>query len=155
MTTTPARAPRSATIALAALLGRAAGTLLFGRGADTAVADDSDKKPARVYELRTYTTAPGKLGDLHKRFADHTMKSFARHGIQNILYWTPADSKLKANPLVYVRAHKSRGAAKKSWNAFRNDPEWKKAFTESRKNGPIVTKVVSQFLNPTGYSPAK
>jgi len=155
MTTTPARAPRSATIALAALLGLAAGAMLFGRGSDTAVADDSDKKPARVYELRTYTTAPGKLGDLHKRFADHTMKIFARHGMKNIIYWTPDDSKLKANTLVYVLAHKSRGAAKKSWNAFRNDPEWKKAFAESRKNGPIVTKVVSQFLNPTGYSPAK
>ena len=55
MTTTPARAPRSATIALAALLGLAAGAMLFGRGSDTAVADDSDKKPARVYDLRTAT----------------------------------------------------------------------------------------------------
>lgn len=154
MTTTPARA-RSATIALAALLGLVAGAVLFGRGSDAAVADDSDKKPAQVFELRTYTTAPGKLGDLHKRFADHTMKIFSRHGMKNIIYWTPDDPKLKGNTLVYVLAHKSRGAAKKSWNAFRNDPEWKKAFAESRKNGRIVTRVVSQFLNPTGYSPAK
>ena len=58
MTTTPARA-RSATIALAALLGLVAGAVLFGRGSDVAVAEDSDKKPARVFELRTYTTAPG------------------------------------------------------------------------------------------------
>ena len=153
MTTTPARA-RSASIALAALLGLAAGAVLFGRGSDVA-ADESDKKPARVFELRTYTTAPGKLGDLHKRFADHTMKIFSRHGMKNIIYWTPDDSKLKTNTLVYVLAHKSRAAAKKNWTAFRNDPDWKKAFAASRKNGPIVTKVVSQFLNPTGYSPTK
>ncbi len=47
----------------------------------------------------------------------------------------------------------SRDAAKKSWDAFRKDPDWQKAFKESRANGPIVTKVVSRFLKATDYSP--
>ena len=146
--------PRGTPLALAGLLGLAAGAVLLGNG-PTAVSGDSDRQPAQVFELRTYTTAPGKLDDLHKRFADHTMKIFARHGMKNIVYWTPDDPKLKHNTLVYVIAHKNRKAASKNWDAFRNDPDWKKAFAASRKNGPIVTKVVSQFLNPTTYSPVK
>jgi hypothetical protein len=52
-------------------------------------------------------------------------------------------------------AHQSREAAKASWDAFRNDPEWKKVATESQLNGPIVTKVDSVFLQATDYSPMK
>ena len=146
--------PRFPSLALAGLLGLAAGALLFGNGPG-AEAEETDRKSPRVFELRTYTTAPGKLDDLHKRFADHTMKIFARHGMKNVVYWTPDDPKLKTNTLVYVLAHKNRKAAAKSWDAFRKDPQWKKAFAESRKNGPIVTRVVSRFLSPTDYSPFK
>ena len=152
--THPQNGPRFPSLALAGLLGLAAGALLFGNGPG-AEAEETDRKSPRVFELRTYTTAPGKLDDLHKRFADHTMKIFARHGMKNVVYWTPDDPKLKTNTLVYVLAHKNRKAAAKSWDAFRKDPQWKKAFAESRKNGPIVTRVVSRFLNPTDYSPFK
>ncbi len=41
-----------------------------------------------LYEYRVYETLPGKLPDLHKRFRDHTIKIFERHGIKNIGYWT-------------------------------------------------------------------
>jgi hypothetical protein len=112
---------------------------------------EKDAKPL-VYELRTYTTAEGRLPDLHKRFREHTMKLFERHGMKNVIYWTPAE---RENTLVYVVAHQSREAAEKSWQAFRDDPEWKKVFAESQKDGPIVTKVETQFLTPTDYSPMK
>ena len=39
-----------------------------------------------LYELRTYTTVAGKLPDLHKRFCEHTMQIFEKHGIQNVIY---------------------------------------------------------------------
>ncbi len=152
--TIPHQAPPLASLTLAGLLGLVIGALFLGTGPG-ASARDTDRKSTRVYELRTYTTAPGKLDDLHKRFADHTMKIFTRHGMKNIGYWTPDDPKLKSNTLVYVLAHKDRQTAARSWSAFIKDPEWKKAFAESRKNGPIVTKVVSRFLNPTDYSPVK
>ena len=47
---------------------------------------------SRVFELRTYTTPPGQLPALHLRFREHTMELFARHGMTNVVYWTPADS---------------------------------------------------------------
>lgn len=108
--------------------------------------------PDMVYELRTYTTAEGRLPNLHKRFRDHTMKLFAKHGMKNVVYMTPLE---KENTLVYLIAHKSRKDADKSWKAFLNDPDWKKVYAESKADGPIVTKVESQFLKATDYSPLK
>jgi hypothetical protein len=109
----------------------------------------------RVFELRTYTAAPGKLEALNKRFRDHTVKLFTKHGMKHVGYWTPADAPLSENTLIYVIAHDSREAAKKSWDAFRSDPDWIKARDESQKDGSLTTKVESVYLNPTDYSPIK
>jgi NIPSNAP len=114
----------------------------------------ADKSP-RVFEIRTYTTAEGKLDALNKRFREHTMKLFERHGMTNIGYWLPQDPPLAGHTLVYILAHKSREAAKKSWDEFNNDPEWQKVKAASEANGPVVTKVESVFVDPTDYSPLK
>jgi NIPSNAP len=109
----------------------------------------------RVFELRTYTAPEGKLGDLHARFRNHTLRIFQRHGMTNVAYFSPQDAPLSQNTLIYLLAHSSREAAKQSWDAFRNDPEWKKVAAESQANGPILTKVESVFLDATDYSPMK
>jgi uncharacterized protein YbaA (DUF1428 family) len=108
---------------------------------------------ARVYELRTYTAAPGKLAALQSRFRDHTLKIFERHGMVNVVYWTPLDAKDgAADKLVYLLEHKSRDAAKASWKSFSADPEWKDVSTKSQVDGKLVTKVESVFLTPTDFS---
>lgn len=109
----------------------------------------------RVYELRTYTAAEGKLEALHARFRNHTLKIFAKHGMKNVAYWAPTDEPLKSNTLIYVVAHESREAAKKSWDAFRQDPEWIKARDASEVNGKLTAKVESVFMDATDYSPMK
>lgn len=109
----------------------------------------------RVFEIRTYTTEDGKLNALQARFRDHTMKLFEKHGMTNIGYWTPADAPLSRNTLVYILAHPNREAAKKNWDEFRNDPDWKKARDESEANGKIVSKMESVFMDATDYSPLK
>lgn len=106
----------------------------------------------RVFELRTYTTFDGKLDALNARFRNHTTRIFEKHGMTNIGYWTPMDEPGKSNKLIYIISHKSRDAAKASWDAFRNDPEWKKVAAESEKDGKINQKVESVFLEPTDYS---
>lgn len=116
----------------------------------TAMAAD---KP--VYEMRTYTCEPGRLPNLLARFRDHTTKLFEKHGITNIGYWVPADGPEHENTLVYLLQHKSRDAAKASWDAFRADPAWIKARTESEVSGKIVSKVVSVYLDATDFSKLK
>ena len=118
---------------------------------------DADKPAALVYELRTYTTEEGRLPALHARFKDHTIKLFEKHGMKNVLYFTAidADGKSADNKLIYQLAHKSQAAAKASFDAFRQDPEWIVARDASEKDGKIVAKLESQFLNLTEYSPGK
>jgi hypothetical protein len=106
----------------------------------------------RVYELRTYYTVPGRLDALLARFRDHTTRLFEKHGMVNVGYWIPKD---KPNTLIYLLSHKSADAAKKSWDAFRSDPDWVKARTASEASGKIVDKVESVFLAPTDFSKMK
>ena len=106
----------------------------------------------RVFEMRTYYTHPGRLDALNKRFREHTNTLFVKHGMDLIGYWTPQG---KEDTLVYILAFPSREAAAASWKAFSNDPDWKKAAAESEKDGKIVAKVESVFLDPTDYSPIK
>ena len=109
----------------------------------------------RVFEMRTYTAAPGKLAALHSRFRDHTLRLFEKHGMQNIGYWQQASGENAENTLVYILAYPSEEARKKSWEAFGNDPEWKKAKADSEKDGVLVAKVESKFMKPTDYSTIK
>lgn len=110
------------------------------------------KVNTRVYELRTYTTLPGRLPALNKRFAEHTLKLFEKHGMKNEMYWVPSDEE---NKLIYVVSHASREAADQSWKAFQADPDWQKARAESEKDGKIVEKVERVWMKATDYSPGK
>jgi hypothetical protein len=113
------------------------------------------KSDTRVFEIRTYYAAPGKMKDLHARFRDHTCKLLEKYGMTLIGFWTPTDPKGAEEVLIYIVAHPSEDAAKKSWDAFRKDPDWIKARADSEKNGALTTKVESKFYNPTDYSKTK
>ena len=107
----------------------------------------------QVFELRTYTTHPGRLDALNARFRDHTTRIFEKHGIKNIGYWVPQDAKDHANStLIYIISHPSRDVAAENWQTFRDDPEWSRVAEESQRDGRIVANVESVFMNPTDYS---
>jgi hypothetical protein len=115
----------------------------------------ADAPPARVFEIRTYHTLPGRLDALHKRFREHTMRMFGKHGMTNVAYWTPQDSPAKESTLIYVVSHASREQAKANWAAFIADPEWQKIAADSQKDGKIIDRIESVFLDATDYSPLK
>ena len=109
---------------------------------------------APVFELRVYTTHPGKMPDLLARFKNHTTKLFERHGMENVGYWLPTEQK-NGDKLHYILKYKNRAAADAAWKAFAADPEWIKVRTESEANGPIVAGVESTFLVATDFSAIK
>ena len=109
----------------------------------------------RVFEIRTYTAAEGKLDALHARFRDHTLALFAKHDMTSVGYFKPQDAPLKENTLIYILAHPSREAAAKNWQAFHDDPEWQQVKAASEAQGPLTTKIESVFADPTDYSPMK
>lgn len=106
----------------------------------------------RVFEMRVYYAAEGKLDALNSRFRDHTVKLFEKHGIENVGYWEPLDN--PERQLIYFLAYPSREARDASWKAFFADPDWQKAAKASELNGKLVAKVESKFFKATDYSPA-
>jgi len=109
-------------------------------------------KDAKLYEMRVYYAAPGKLDALHARFRDHTLKLFTKHGIANGGYFVPVGEN-KENKLVYFLSYPDRKAREESWKAFIADPDWKAAAAASEKNGKILTKIEAYYLSATDYSP--
>jgi hypothetical protein len=115
----------------------------------TSIAAEPDTK---LYELRTYHAAEGKLDALLSRFRDHTTKLFAKHGMTNVGYWVPSDN--PERKLIYLLSYPNTEAKAKAWQGFLNDADWKAVHAASEKDGKLVTKIESQLLQATDYSPA-
>ncbi len=134
-----------------------------------------------IYELRIYEAAPGKLGALHRRFRDHTLRIFANHGLDVVGFWTYAHGGW-SDQLVYLmklaRSRTTRWPTRWTWLrprrlerparlphevrghgrprpqvAFRDDEEWRQVRADSERDGAIVTRIRSDILAPTDYSP--
>lgn len=109
----------------------------------------------RLYEMRTYTAAPGKMEALHARFQQHACRLLERHGMVNIGYWVPVEeADGAANKLMFIVAHRDRETREAAWKALIADPEWQAAFKASEAGGRLVEKAEVRFLRATDYSPA-
>lgn len=140
---------RTLPIALAILLAPAFALAVMEKSKSVAA-------KGRVFEMRTYVAHEGKFEALNSRFRDHTVAFFKKHGMESVGYWIPQDEKDgSANTLVYIIAHESREKAKQNWAAFVADPERKKVFDESEKDGKLVAKITAVYLDPTDYSAIK
>lgn len=129
---------------------QALGSLVAGLLLATATAEAA-APDARLYELRTYHAAPGKLDALLTRFRDHTCGLFRKHGMTQLGYWVPVEN--PGNLLVYLLAYPDRAARDAAWGGFLADPEWKKAQAASELDGKLVAKVDEWFLAATDFSP--
>jgi hypothetical protein len=138
-------------ICVVALIAFAAGSLMAARLAHIErVRADSN----RVFELRIYHTAPGKLPEVESGFRDTYSKLFAKHDLHVVGYWVPQGTAAWDNTFVYLVAHSSREAAKKNWDAMLADPKTQEAIkSEEAKN--LVEKVDSTDMRPTDFSPMK
>lgn len=150
------RSIRIAALGLA-LCGLASSSTLVAQtppASGAAAPSPSVAKGSRCFEMRTYYAAPGRAEALHKRFREHTVKLFMKHGMTNVAYWVPDD---KPDTIVYVLAYPTRAARDDSWKAFGADPVWQaaKKASEEAAGGSLTTKVESVFLQATDYSAIK
>jgi hypothetical protein len=114
-------------------------------------ADEPDVVRPGCYELRIYDAAEGKLEALKKRFRDHTLRLFTRHGMTHVAYWMPVENPKRQ--LVYLLSYPDAPSRDASWNAFAADPDWVAAKTASEVDGPLVDKVESRLIRLTDFSP--
>lgn len=107
-----------------------------------------------IYELRIYEANPGKMADLHKRFREHTLGIFGRHGMKVEWFATPGVGEW-TDRLYYLMSFDDFADRERKWASFGADEEWQKVRAESEKDGPLVRRVRNMFLNPTPYSPGR
>lgn len=106
----------------------------------------------RLFEMRVYYAAPGKLEALHARFRDHTCALFEKHGMTNLGYFVPEGDNPERK-LVYFLAFPDRAARDKAFRDFGADPEWRRAVAASEANGKLVARIDNAFLRATDFSP--
>jgi hypothetical protein len=112
----------------------------------------------RTFELRTYRSSPGNLSALSDRFKNHTIGLFKDHGIGITGFWTAPDADdPTTGALIYILDYESPEFAATAWAAFQADERWKavRAATEEAAGGPLTSRVESQFMSPTEYSPIR
>jgi hypothetical protein len=107
-----------------------------------------------IYEQRVYSCIPGKLPALLKRFEDHTLGIWQKHGIRPAGFWTVLVGDGN-NDLHYMLAWESLAEREQKWATFQADPAWHKARDESEKDGPLIANIKSAFLRPTAFSTVK
>jgi hypothetical protein len=107
-----------------------------------------------IYELRIYDCLPGRLPALLKRFADHTLALWDKHGIRQAGFFTTVVGE-NSNRLTYFIAWESLAEREAKWAAFVTDPAWHQVRDESERDGPIIGNLTNQLLAPTAFSSVK
>lgn len=99
-----------------------------------------------LYEHRVYEPADGKAEALHRRFHEHGLPAFARHGIEVIGIFQP---ELSDGRLFYITCFADEAARAAAWAAFRTDPEWQRVKAETEADGPLMRGQTATVLHPT------
>ena len=143
-----------AAVVVAALRMISPGESLYAQSA-TEQATPAGAEASPVFELRIYTAAPGKMDALDKRFRDHTLRLFEKHGIKSVGYWTAVDEEHQGR-LYYIIAYPDQASREAMLlKGIAKDPEFLQAVAESEKDGKLTTATESVILIPTDYSPLK
>jgi hypothetical protein len=104
-----------------------------------------------IYELREYTPTPGKLPALNKRFQDHTVELFKKHGMGVVGFWTEEIG--NAGTLVYLLSFENLAGREKCWTSFQGDADWQRIRAQTdQEDGPLVAGIKSRIMRPTAYS---
>jgi hypothetical protein len=107
-----------------------------------------------LYELRVYTSLPGKLPALLERFEKVNLPIWVRLGIRPVGFWTVMIGGPNQE-LHYMLAWESLAEREHKWHDFHSDPEWLAKRAESERDGPLVAVIRNSILAPTRFSELK
>ena len=120
--------------------------LLIAAGVGVNPAAAAPPAESRLFELREYQAAPGKLAALHDRFRDHTLALHEKHGITNVACFTVAEP---GDERVYVLiAYPDAEARRRAWEGVVTDPEWHRVRRTTEAEGRLVERIREYPLVP-------
>ena len=114
----------------------------------------TETRGPRLFELRTYEspTERGHRAKVRMFTEMGEIEIFRRVGLTPVFFATMLVGP-RMPSLVYMLVHDNMAARDKSWDAFRNDPEWKKlSSTPGYGDAEIVSNITTVFLRPAAYS---
>ena len=104
-----------------------------------------------LYEYRVYEITPGRIADVHRRFAEIVLPTWEKHGIKPVGFFEPV---VGTTPVIhYMLQWESMADREKKWGAFQADTEWHAKRAKTEENGPLVARITNSFWAPTKYSP--
>jgi hypothetical protein len=109
----------------------------FGMAPESGGAEAGEKRPSRIFELRTYesqtfTTLARKIS----MFTGGEMQIFQRLGMRPVFFGETIVGPKQPN-LTYMLSYHDLAARDRLWHQFGSDPEWKKLKGEPPRLSPI------------------
>ena len=104
-----------------------------------------------IYEKRAYYVAPGRMPALHKRFSEHTLGFFKKHGINIVGFWEAYIG--TTGILHYLLVFDDMAAREMAWAGMLSDQDWIRVRAQSEADGAILDHAVVEIWKPTAYSP--
>ena len=125
----------------------------FGDFTQPTAADTTEKRPPRLFELRTYqsqtfATLARKIG----MFNSGEISIFERVGMRPIFFGETIVGPNQPN-LTYMLSFDDLAAREKLWRAFGADPDWKKLRAQpGLQDSEIVSNISNIVLQPLTFS---
>lgn len=112
-----------------------------------------EKRPARIFELRTYESKNGfSLRNKIEMFNQEEIKIFRDSGFAPV-FFGEAVIGTRMPKLTYLVGFDNMAARDKAWDAFRVNPDWVRVRTKPGwTDAEAVTNIHASFLRPTNYS---
>ena len=111
-------------------------------------------KGPRLFELRIYESPSERAHRAKVRmFAEMgEIEIFRRVGLTPVFFSRTIIGPHMPN-ITYMLVHENTAGREKSWETFRNDPEWKKlSSTPGYSDAEIVSNITTLLLRPSTYS---
>ncbi len=118
-----------------------------------AIPDSGEKRPLRIFELRTYESQTFvTLARKVAMFNGGEMQIFERLGMRPVFFGETIVGPRQPN-LMYMLSYDDLAAHDRLWHDFITDPEWKKLSSEPQlKDNKIVANISNVILRPLTFS---
>ena len=114
------------------------------------------KRPARLFEMRTYESLnESTVRRKAKMFDDGEAAIFRRIGMKTIFFGVALFGR-NLPKLTYMLGYDGLAAREALWQAFGADPEWQKLRAEpGRSDADLVSNISNPILRPLTFSPIR
>jgi hypothetical protein len=112
-----------------------------------------DTKAKRIFQMRTYESAsPGSHVRKVEMFHNGEFEIFLKCGFHPVFFGDTLVGSRMPN-LTYMLTYANKAEMDAKWDAFRDDPDWKKLAANPRyASDQLVTNITNLILSPLGCS---